>query len=610
MNLYKEDQLSKKSHRFHGKADNTAHNYNSRENIVDINSFRKPSLQKVKLLPKNLSQEAYIDALENTEKHIVFGIGPAGTGKAQPLDAKIKVPHGWIKMGDIKIGDTVSTPDGKTAKVSGIFPQGIKETYKIELRDGRTTEACGDHLWEVFYDQNKHPKIMSTNEIIEFRKTHKRNHKIRLPEHEEIEDIDLPIDPYLLGALLGDGGFSAYPGISFTTSDNELLSKLNEICKEDGIFLPKYNDKNTYGYYYCMLEGADKKQLRRKGLFGTKLKEKINELQLFGTKSNTKFIPEIYLNSSKNQKIKLLQGLLDTDGYASGNNELIFTTVSKSLCDSVVYLVRSIGGTASISIKYPKYTYLGESKIGKEAYNVTIGYKNKTELVSLERKKKRLKDNDQYSMKRTISIKDIRPSGEKECRCIMLDSSDHLYITDDFIVTHNTYLAASYAIQAFQKNTIDKIIITRPAVSVDEKHGFLPGSLVDKMEPWIMPILDVFYLFYSKKEVEKLIEYNKLEIAPLAYMRGRNFAKSIVLGDEMQNSTPSQMKMLLTRIGEGSKLIITGDLEQHDAGYEKNGLLDFIQRFEDHNNISIVKFSNRDVERHPIIEDILSIYKK
>lgn len=609
MNLYKEDQLSKKSHRFHGKADNTAHNYNSRENIVDINSFRKPSLQKVKLLPKNLSQEAYIEALEDNKKHIVFGIGPAGTGKAQPLDAKIKIPHGWIRMGDIKVGDTVSTPNGKTAKVIGIFPQGIKETYKIELKDGRTTEACGDHLWEVFYDQNKHPKIISTKEIIEFRKNHKRNQKIRLPEHEEIDDIDLPIDPYLLGALLGDGGFSAYPGIFFTTRDHELLSKINEICKDDGIFLPRYSNQKSYDYGYCMLENS-KKIIRAKGEFGTKLKTKINELKLFGTKSDTKFIPEIYLSSSKNQKIRLLQGLLDTDGYASTNNELIFTTVSKSLCDSVVYLIRSIGGTASVSIKYPRYTYLGEKKTGKEAYNVTISYKNKTELVTLTRKKKRLRDNDQYSMKGTISIKDIRPSGEKECQCIMLDSEDHLYITDDFIVTHNTYLSTLYAIQAFQNHTIDKIIITRPAVSVDEKHGFLPGSLVDKMEPWIMPILDVFSLHYSKKEIEKLIEYNKLEVAPLAFMRGRNFANSVILGDEMQNSTPSQMKMLLTRIGEGSKLIITGDLEQHDAGYEKNGLLDFIQRFENHSNIAITRFSNRDVERHPIIEDILSMYKK
>jgi phosphate starvation-inducible PhoH-like protein len=171
--------------------------------------------------------------------------------------------------------------------------------------------------------------------------------------------------------------------------------------------------------------------------------------------------------------------------------------------------------------------------------------------------------------------------------------------------TGKTMLGAINAIQQLKTNAVDKIIITRPAISVDEQHGFLPGSLVEKMHPWVLPILDYFYEYYSKKDVEYLIEDNILEIAPLAYMRGRTFNNSYILGDEFQNSTPSQMKMMLTRIGTNSKMIITGDLSQHDRGYDQNGLLDFIN-----DKISFNTFDNTDVERHPIIESILDFYDK
>jgi phosphate starvation-inducible PhoH-like protein len=178
--------------------------------------------------------------------------------------------------------------------------------------------------------------------------------------------------------------------------------------------------------------------------------------------------------------------------------------------------------------------------------------------------------------------------------------------------TGKTMLGAINAIQQLKTNAVDKIIITRPAISVDEQHGFLPGSLVEKMHPWVLPILDYFYEYYSKKDVEYLIEDNILEIAPLAYMRGRTFNNSYILGDEFQNSTPSQMKMMLTRIGTNSKMIITGDLSQHDRGYDQNGLLDFINRLKKHPNdkISFNTFDNTDVERHPIIESILDFYDK
>jgi phosphate starvation-inducible protein PhoH and related proteins len=173
-----------------------------------------------------------------------------------------------------------------------------------------------------------------------------------------------------------------------------------------------------------------------------------------------------------------------------------------------------------------------------------------------------------------------------------------------------TLLATLYAIHGLQSGDYDKIIITRPAVSVDEQHGFLPGDLNAKMQPWVLPILDVFKEHYSVQQVERLILDEKIEVAPLAYMRGRTFKNAIILADEMQNATPSQMKMVLTRIGEGSRMVVTGDLRQHDRGFEQNGLKDFLLRLHTAHSqsIAVVEFGSTDIERHPVIEEVLALY--
>lgn len=173
-----------------------------------------------------------------------------------------------------------------------------------------------------------------------------------------------------------------------------------------------------------------------------------------------------------------------------------------------------------------------------------------------------------------------------------------------------TLLATLFAIKALQNGETNKIVLTRPAVSVDEQHGFLPGSLIEKMAPWVIPIMDVFKEYYSPQQIEKMLADEIIEIAPLAYMRGRTMKNCIVIADEMQNSTVSQTKMVLTRIGDNCRMIITGDLRQHDRGFEKNGLADFTQRLARTNSkrIAVVDFGPADVERHPVIEEILDLY--
>jgi phosphate starvation-inducible PhoH-like protein len=177
--------------------------------------------------------------------------------------------------------------------------------------------------------------------------------------------------------------------------------------------------------------------------------------------------------------------------------------------------------------------------------------------------------------------------------------------------TGKTYLAMLAAIQALRNGECERIILSRPAVGVDdEKHGFLPGDLNQKMEPWTRPLLDVLREYYSVKEVEYMIEEQIIEIAPLAFMRGRTFKNSWIILDESQNATPSQIKMILTRIGLGSKIIITGDIEQGDRKRADNGLLDLEQRLAKYPipGLESCKFDLRDVQRHPIIEHVIKTY--
>lgn len=209
---------------------------------------------------------------------------------------------------------------------------------------------------------------------------------------------------------------------------------------------------------------------------------------------------------------------------------------------------------------------------------------------------------------------DIVPRNVAQERYVDLlnDDDKHIIFAMGPAGCGKTLLATLYAIKCYQEGLIEKIIITRPAVSVDEQHGFLPGSLIEKMAPWVLPIIDVFKEHYTPAQVDKMLREEIIDICPLAYMRGRTFKNAIILADEMQNSTPNQMQMVLTRIGEGSRMIVTGDLAQHDRGFEKNGLKDFTDKLlrTGSKSLAVATFAAKDVERHEVIEEILNIYKK
>jgi phosphate starvation-inducible PhoH-like protein len=182
--------------------------------------------------------------------------------------------------------------------------------------------------------------------------------------------------------------------------------------------------------------------------------------------------------------------------------------------------------------------------------------------------------------------------------------------------TGKTMLACNNAIRELKDGKIDKIVLTRPVVPVEEEEiGFLPGNINKKMDPWTRPIFDIFLEFYNQKDIDNMLYNNVIEISPLAFMRGRTFKNSYIIADEMQNSSPNQMLMLTTRIGDGSKMVITGDLKQSDRG-ANSGLYDFIEKerlYASHHNISdngikIVHLNNTDIERNPVIVKMLDIY--
>ena len=208
---------------------------------------------------------------------------------------------------------------------------------------------------------------------------------------------------------------------------------------------------------------------------------------------------------------------------------------------------------------------------------------------------------------------DLVPRTRNQERLVLAlqDDSQHIVVTVGPAGTGKTYLAMQAAVKALREGTCDRIVMTRPAVGVeDERHGFLPGNLVAKMEPWTRPLLDVLREYYRPQDIAGLIEDQVVEIAPLAYMRGRTFKQAWIIADEMQNATPAQCKMLMTRIGEGSKIVITGDVEQADRSRGDNGLLDLCQRLDQDTvaGIAVCRLETRDVQRHAIIGSVLKLY--
>jgi len=387
-------------------------------------------------------------------------IAPSGIGKAQPLTSKVLTPTGFKTMGEMKVGEMVIGGDGKPHQVIGVFPQGKRPVYKVSFSNGTSCECDIDHLWNVNtyyqrtrktyvkgsgvknmkreYNSDKTFKTWSLREIIDrgiikyFPNSGRKTYVFKVPVVKPIEfdKQEVPINPYLAGYYIGDGCFQKQ-NISVGIQDKEsAFNELSVILKDE--LHPFFNEKRNI-WSFNLTGSIRKKCIDTFGVCNSKDKE----------------IPECYLLNTKEVRISILQGLMDSDGTVYKNGHSEFNTKSKKLAEQVTFLVKSLGGY--VSVKEKKSSYFNK-KYNKRidcgiSYRVSIMLNDENiSLYRFKRKQDRVKYRTKY--KESIYITDVEYLREDETQCILVDSDEHLYVTDDFIVTHNTSATTGFAANA------------------------------------------------------------------------------------------------------------------------------------------------------------------
>lgn len=329
----------------------------------------------------------------------------------QPLYAKVLTPNGFKLMGNIKVGDVICGTNGTKQKVIGVFPKGKKRIYKIKFADGRETECCKDHIWTVFKSDNGTKCNMTTEEmfkngIFRMEKNGYKRHKYYVPiSQSDFNKKKLPLDPYFLGVLLGDGSLVGSRDIEISLGKNKEFV-LSKIKLPKGLKLKiKYIDNKNY--FRIKVRGETKD--------GKSIKDILKDLGLFGCRSNDKFIPKTYLYSDYNSRIKLLEGLSDTDGYMNKSGLLEYSTVSDRLCSNVLELMRGLGKVTHHRLH--KRDNDPKSYSNNPIYRITElkGYKYGNKIVDI-----------------------VKTDKFTNMQCIKVSNDDNLYFTDDYILTHNT----------------------------------------------------------------------------------------------------------------------------------------------------------------------------
>lgn len=422
----------------------------------------------------------------NSGIHEVIVTGAMGIGKAQPLTARVLTPTGWRAMGDVQVGDVLVNPEGGTTRVVGVHPQGVKPVYRVTFSDGAETECCDDHLWEVQTPSQRYrsgaSQVLALKDMRERLHDPSGNRRFFVPMVAPVEmapSAPLPMDPYALGVLLGDGGLTnATPRV--TSADPEILDGL-AAGLPTGVGLRR---ASKYDYRITT------RPLRRVN----PLTEHLRDLGLQGLGSHEKFIPATYLTAAMPDRLAILQGLFDTDGSAAGSC-VEYTSTSRRLVDGVRELVHSLGGTARVQSRTTHYTYRGQRKRGKVSYRLFAILPAGIAPFRLHRKLDAYTPGEKYGPSRSIEA--VTAVGSVPCQCIQVDSPRGLYVTDDHIVTHNTALAmmtvaykiylvsllldpaAYYGLQARSKVAFGLYALTRDQI---EDVGFyvLRDQLIDQ----------------------------------------------------------------------------------------------------------------------------------
>lgn len=453
-------------------------------------------------------------------------------GRSQPLDSLLMTPNGWRKMGEIKVGDEVIGSDGKPTEIIGVYPQGKKKVYKLTMTDNSTVLACNEHLWQVKTLEDKRRdkpgRVLETQEMLgNFRRNHQYRYELPLLSAPvEFEFRQIPLEPYALGLLLGDGCITGKTSPSFCTNDAELVSSLEFSLTGMNLSLKRKTE----------IDFVISKALKP-GIGGSSpnfLTRILRELNLLGTRSSTKFIPENYLYNSAEIRIALLQGLLDSDGgpvtQPGRTCRIQYSTTSEKLKNDVIFLVQSLGGVANsrkrkAEGRKPGFANGRPVPCRTDAYVLEIRLPENIKPFRLKRKAELY---EKFGGGRPMRfIKNIEYVGEMETQCISVAAIDSLYLSDGFILTHNT------------------------------------------------------------------------------------LNNAFIILDEAQNTTGEQMKMFLTRIGFGSKVVVTGDITQVDLPRgQRSGLKEAERVLQNIEEIEFVYFGKKDVVRHRLVQLIVEAYEE
>jgi replicative DNA helicase len=364
--------------------------------------------------------------------------GRPSMGKAQPLDARVKTLNGWRRMGELRVGDELASVDGRSSRVAAIFPQGPQPIRRVTFSDGRSTECTPDHLWRVWYRSWPTPRILTTEQVSQLLERKRYRHRLWIdtPTGEHGHAEPLPIDPWLLGALLGDAKLSG-SSLVFSTADEAMLDRLAEKAGKE------FTVHSAGGYDWRVVQAAGARRAGIQGSAPNALMETLRGLGLWEIGSHEKFVPEIYLNASRGARLELLSGLMDTDGWVETWGSARFCSTSRRLADDVADLVRSLGGWCSVRPRRARYTYRGATRLGREAFVCNVHHPEPKSIVRLAAKRERALEAPRRH-RRPVFVS-IEPVGTAEAQCISVTHPSGLYVTDDFVVTHNTAFALNIA---------------------------------------------------------------------------------------------------------------------------------------------------------------------
>lgn len=435
--------------------------------------------------------------------------GSSGAGKAQPMNAKVLTPNGWQFMGDLCVNDVVLTPSGDTANVIAVHPQGEKDIYTITFSDGSSTRCCKDHLWTcnvpIYDSMNKTTEqVVSTEFIINFLLKKNRgdsigNVSIKLIEPIQHSTTTLDIPPYILGCLLGDGSITVSTP-TITSIDSHIICNIRDQLDPLYVIQQKKNSI-SYSIIQSTPINLGGKIGRLENWYTTKLKE----IGVWGCRSHEKFIPSMYKNCSIEQRLELIRGLMDTDGTVGKNREISYSTSSHNMAKDVQEIMWSLGAKCSIKTRHPFYTNNNGVKIeGKDSYEVRISYRYPKQLFSIPRKVEKCAEQFQEKQLRR-RIKSIELTSTEEAQCITIDHPDQLYITDDYIITHNSFLAANliksaqqagaYCLIIDSENALDDEFMTK--IGVDTQDGYKYTSVTTIAH--VTAVVSAFLKGYKKQ---------------------------------------------------------------------------------------------------------------